>query len=92
MEKDKIIEQLKNAEQYYGEYSQQFLSNSDVKVLKTESSAKEFRSAKKFTETELKNLEIEFSTNEFILKPIKKRAGNMKIKKYLLLNIGISFI
>ena len=70
MDKDKIIKQLKDDEQYYGEYGQQFLSNSDVKVLKTESSAKEFRSAKKFTETELKNLEMGKYFHQLLLEPL----------------------
>jgi len=43
MDKDKIIEQLKDDELYYGEFGKQFLSNSDIKYLRTESSAKEFR-------------------------------------------------
>lgn len=92
MEKDKIIEQLKDDEQYYGEYGQQFLSNSDVKVLKTESSAKEFRSAKKFTETELKNLEMgkyfhqllleESKAKNFPMVDVKTRSNN-EYKQYL---------
>ena len=48
MEKDKIIEQLKDDELYYGEFGQKFLSNSDVKVLRTD--YKSFRSKKKFTD------------------------------------------
>ena len=92
MEKDKIIEQLKDDKQYYGEYGQQFLSNSDVKVLKTESSAKEFRSAKKFTETELKNLEMGKYFHQLLLEPDKaknfpmvdvKTRSNNEYKQYL---------
>ena len=34
MDRDKIIEQLKDDELYYGEFGKQFLSNSDLKFLK----------------------------------------------------------
>ena len=73
MDRDKIIEQLKDDELYYGEFGKQFLSNSDIKYLKTEGAAKEFRSAKKFTEAELKNLELGKYFHQLMLEPDKAK-------------------
>ena len=77
MDKDSIIKQLKDDELYYGDFGKQFLSNSDIKVLKTESSAKEFRSAKKFTEPELKNLELGRYFHQLMLEPDKAKSFPM---------------
>ena len=73
MDRDKIIEQLKDDELYYGEFGKQFLSNSDLKYLKTESSAKEFRSVKKFSNTELLNLELGRYFHQLMLEPDKAK-------------------
>jgi len=71
MDRDKIIEQLKDDELYYGEFGKQFLSNSDIKVLRTD--YKSFRSKKKFTEAELKNLELGKYFHQLMLEPDKAK-------------------
>ena len=73
MKRDKIIEQLKDDELYYGEFGKQFLSNSDLKYLKSESSAKEFRSTKKFSDDQMKNLELGKYFHQLLLEPDKAK-------------------
>lgn len=73
MDRDKIIEQLKDDELYYGEFGKQFLSNSDLKYLKSESSAKEFRSTKKFSDDQMKNLELGNTSINFYLSQTRQK-------------------
>ena len=75
MDKQQIIEQLKDDEQYYGEYGQQFLSNSDVKVLRTD--YKSFRSKKKFTDEQMKNLELGRYFHQLLLEEEKAKSFPM---------------
>lgn len=71
MQKDNIIEKLKDDNHYYGEFGTKYLSNSDLKYLKTEGSAKEFRSAKKFSDDQMKNLELGRYFHQLMLEPDK---------------------
>ena len=73
MQKDNIIEKLKDDKHYYGEFGKKYLSNSDLKCLSNEGSAKEFRSPKKYTIAEMINLEKGKYFHQLMLEPTKSK-------------------
>ena len=84
MQKDNIIEKLKDDNHYYGEFGNKYLSNSDLKYLSDESSAKEFRSPKKYTTAEMINLEKGKYFHQLMLEPSK--AKDFPIASYVTRN------
>lgn len=84
MDRDKIIEKLKDDNHYYGLYGKRYLSNSDLKSLKSESTAREFRAPKKYTIAEMVNLEKGKYFHQLMLEPDK--AKDFPIVDYLTRN------
>ena len=84
MQKDKIIEKLKDDNHYYGEFGNKYLSNSDLKCLSNEGSAREFRSPKKYTIAEMINLEKGKYFHQLMLEPDK--AKDFPIASYVTRN------
>ena len=84
MDKDKIIEKLKVDKNYYGLYGKRYLSNSDLKSLKSESTAREFRAPKKYTIAEMVNFEKGKYFHQLMLEPDK--AKDFPIVEYLTRN------